>query len=88
MQLENNNEHSSIWHSFTEILYCTLLYFWYNLFVIFSQNKMVCHSFSITGIGHHELHWCFHKKLASLFSKSEFFYMRVLTVLVDIRTVW
>ena len=80
MHLENNNEHSSIWHSFTEILYCTLLYFWYNLFVIYSQNKKVCDSFSVTGMGHHDqwfqLHWYFfqflnwsYEKLSACLSK-------------------
>ena len=37
-------------------------YFWYNWSVIYSQNKMVCDSFSITGMGHdqwYQLHWYF-----------------------------
>ena len=39
---------------YRSVLFCTLLYFWYNWFVIYSQNKMVCNSFSITGMGHHD----------------------------------
>ena len=39
--------------TYSAVLYCTLLYFWYNWFVIYFQNKMVCDSFSITGMGHH-----------------------------------
>ena len=32
--------------------YSAVLYFWYNWFVIYSQNKMVCDSFSITVMRH------------------------------------
>ena len=32
------------------VLYCTLLCCWYNWFVIYSQTKMACDSFSITGM--------------------------------------
>ena len=32
---------------YNAVLCSTLLYFWYNWFVIYSQNKMVCDSFSI-----------------------------------------
>ena len=40
---KDSQKYSAIW-------YCTLLYFWHNWFVIYSQNKMVCDSFLITGI--------------------------------------
>ena len=39
---------------YSAVLHCTLLYFWCNWFVIYSQNKMVCDSFSVTGVGHHD----------------------------------
>ena len=39
---------------YSAVLCCTLLYFWYNWFVTYSQNKMVCDSFSIIGMGHHD----------------------------------
>ena len=39
---------------YSAVLYCTLLYFWYNWFVIYCQNKKGCDSFSITRMGHHD----------------------------------
>ena len=49
---------------YSAVLYYTSLYFFYNWFVIYCQSKMVCDSFSITCMGHHDqwcqLHWyCF-----------------------------
>ena len=32
---------TALW-KYSAVLYCTLLYFWYNWFVIYSQNKVVC----------------------------------------------
>ena len=40
---------------YSAVLYCTLLYFSYNWFVIYSQNKMVPDSFSRTGIRHQSI---------------------------------
>ena len=39
---------------YSVVLYCTLLYFLYIDFLIYSQNKMVSDSFSVTGMGHHD----------------------------------
>ena len=68
--LENSNEHSSIWNCFTEIQCCTLLYFWYSWFVTYCQNRMVCDSLSITGMEHHDqwcqLHWYFSSVLTGV----------------------
>ena len=46
----NTAAFGTVSQKYNAVLYYTLLYFWCNWFVIYSQNKMVCDSFSITGM--------------------------------------
>ena len=45
----NTAAFGTAYQKYNAVLYCTLLYFWYTWFVTYSQNKIVCDSFSITG---------------------------------------